>query len=183
MAKNNEKKEEVVPDVSQDVSQETPAVDNSEPTTMEVPVDKMQAIVDRLDSLEKSNAALREIASETRLKEAEESQGQDMRPRVHFKVLDGKVVVGWPETIGEEKKSEIIFNPSTNMPVGEILKSVYYFSDGSKTDLIDQIRFTRATDLAFARVVEDLGDFGLVEFEDKSISQEPLKIHKKYWNA
>lgn len=154
-----------------------------EPATMEVPVDKMQEVLDRVAELEKSNQALRETVSSTRLQEAEEKQGEDKRPRVHFKIMDGKVVIGWPETVGPEKKNELIFNPSTNSPVGEILKSVYYYADGTKSELIDQIRFVRAQDVAYARLVQDDGDYGVLEFEDKSLVSEPMRIHKRFWNA
>ena len=150
---------------------------------VEISVDKLQSVMDRMDALEKSNAALRETVSSTRLHEAEEKQGVDARPRVHFKKLRDKVVIGWPEKVGEEKKSEIIFNSSTNMPVGEVLKCVYYLHDGTKTPLIDQIEFTRSSDLEFARVLEDTAEDGLLEFENKAIADKPLRIPKKYWNA
>lgn len=160
------------------------------PATMEVPVDKIDEILKRVDSLEsankelaRSNEALRSVVSSTRLQEEEDKQGKDERPRVHFRLLDGKAVVGWPESIGPEKKNELIFNPSTNSPVGEILKSVYYFADGTKSELIDQIRFTRSTDVAYARVVEDDGDYGIMEFEDKGIFPEQVRVHKRFWNA
>lgn len=176
MEKNNttkpEKETVVTPEVSTPVS-----------PTVEISVDKMQAVLDRLDGLEKSNAALRETVSSTRLREAEEKQGTDMRPRVHFKKLQGKVVIGWPDKLGDEKKSEIIFNPTNNNPVGEVLKCVYYLHDGTKTALIDQIEFTKSNELEFARVIEDGTDDGLVEFENKAISATPLRISKKFWNA
>ena len=171
---------------TEEVVEETPQATPK----MEIPVDSLQTIMDKLENLEKANevkdaeiAALQSIASQTRLQEATEKQGVDSRPRVHFKVLDGKVVIGWPEKAGEEKKSEIIFNPTTNSPVGEILKSVYYFLDGTKSELIDQIKFTRSTDQVFARVIEQDGDYGLLEFEDKSLTKEPIRVHKKFWNA
>lgn len=160
-----------------------PPVEPTKPATVEIAVDKMQAVLDRVDALEKSNAALRETVSSTRLQEAEEKQGADMRPRVHFKKLHGKVVIGWPDGLGEEKKAEIIFNPATNMPIGEILKCVYYFHDNTKSELIDQIEFTRAGDLEFARVIQDGDEDALLEFENKAIFPEPVRIKKKYWNA
>lgn len=175
MAKNKEEIQEIV----------TPeeSFPQEQPTTMEVPVDKMQEVLDRVAELEKSNQALRETVSSTRLQEAEEKQDKDRRPRVHFKIMDGKVVIGWPESVGPEKRNELIFNPNTNSPMGEILKSVYYYADGTKSELIDQIRFIRATDVAYARVVKDDGDYGVIEFEDKSLVPESIRIHKRYWNA
>lgn len=186
MPKNNEEekvKTPMVPTNEDPKELETKEPETKESATMEVPVDKMEAIMERLDSLEKSNATLRELASSTRLQEVEEKQGEDKRPRVSFKLMDGKVVIGWPETVGDEKKNELIFNPATNTPMGESVKSVYYFHDGTKSDLIDQMKFTRITDIAFARVIKDDGDYGVVEFENKSISSEPIRIHKKFWNA
>lgn len=158
-----------------------------EPTkepTMEVPVGTMAEVIESIEELKQSNAALRETVSKTRLEEAEAKQDSDQRPRVHFKIMDDQPIIGWPETIGEEKKSEIVINATNNQPVGEILKSVYYYLNGEKSALIDQVRFTRVTDMAYARVVEDLGDFGLLEFEDpKFATKEPVKIHKRFWNA
>lgn len=176
MEKNNTIKPEKEAEVTSPV--EVP----KEPT-VEISVDKMQAVLDRLDGLEKSNAALRETVSSTRLHEAEEKQGADMRPRVHFKKLYDKVVIGWPDVLGEEKKAEIIFNPTNNNPVGEVLKCVYYLHDGTKTPLIDQIEFTKANDLEYARVLEDTAEDGLLEFENKAVSTTPLRIPKKFWNA
>lgn len=157
---------------------------------MEVPVEKMEAILGRLEALEaaskekdKEIAALSQSVSKTKLDEAKANLDLDKRKRVHFKKLDGKVVIGWPESLGPEKKSEIIFNPNTNSPVGEILKSVYYFVDGTKSELIDQIKFFRSTEAEFARVVEDQGDYGVLEFENKDVLATPIKVHKKYWNA
>lgn len=161
----------------------TPEVPTPVSPTVEISVDKMQAVLDRVDALEKSNAALRETVSSTRLHEAEEKQGLDARPRVHFKKLRDKVVIGWPEKVGEEKKSEILFNPATNMPIGEVLKCVYYLHDGTKTDLLDQIEFTRSNEFEYARVLEDSAEDGLLEFENKAISATPLRISKKFWNA
>jgi len=179
MATNKTQEEkEIVKDV---VVEDTPV--ETTPAEVTVSVDQMQSVLDRMDELEKSNKALREIASSTRLQEAEDGQTVDKRPRIHFKLMDGKPIIGWPEKAGEEKKSEIIFNPNTNSPMGEILKSVYYFVDGTKTDLIDQLKFTRLTDITYARVVEDLGDSGLVEFEDPSILPNRIEINKKFWNA
>lgn len=161
------------------------------PTTMEVPVDKMQALfksmedlTKRLDDKDREIAALNESVSAQRLSEARAKGDLDKRPRYHFKKLHGKVVIGWPETIGEDKINQWVFSPSNpTAPIGEILKCRYYLLDGTKTELIDQIELSRSTEQVFARAVEDLGNEVVVEFEDKSISSEPLKVHKKFLNA
>lgn len=158
--------------------------------TVEIPVDKLQSVMDRLDSIEADNKskdaqieALNQTVSATRLAEAKANLDVDKRPRVHFKKIDGKTVIGWPSGPSDKIKNEIVFNPNTNMPMGEILKSVYYFADGTESELIDQIRLTRSTDRAYARVTQDEGDFVTVEFEDKSVLETPIKIHKVFLNA
>lgn len=154
----------------------------SEPI-VEVKASQLESILDQLKTLKESNDALEKTVSKTRLDEAKAESGFDKRSRVHFKVMEGKVIIGWPSGVGPDKKNEIIFNPATNMPIGEIVKSVYYFADDTKTELIDQIRFVRLTELAFARVVSEDEEYGLLDFEDKALVPEPIKIHKRFWNA
>lgn len=159
--------------------------------TIQVPVSKLQAMFDKLEGLEgrldakdKEIAVLNETVSKQRLDETKARLDMDKRKRVHFKKLNGKVVIGWPETVGEDKKNEWIFSPSNpTSPVGEILKCRYYLLDGTKSDMVDQIQLSRSTEQVFARVLEDLGDYAVVQFEDESVSKEPLKIHKKFLNA
>lgn len=184
MAKNNIEEPKVDNPVenSGDVV-ETPQVPVDKPETVEVPVSQLQTILDKMEKQGAEIEALKSIQSPTRMQEAEDKQTRDERPRVHFKLLEGKPVIGWPESIGPEKKNEVIFNPNTNSPMGEILKCVYYFADGTKTELIDQIRFTRATNVAYARVLQDDGDYGLLEFEDKSVYPDTIRVHKRFWNA
>lgn len=163
----------------------------SVPPVMEVPVDKMQSMLDRMDSMEKrltakdsEIAALNQTVSQTRLQEAKANIDVDKRKRVHFKKVRGKVVIGWPESVGEDKKNELIYSPlNPSSPIGELLKCRYYFIDGTKSDLIDQVELTRSSEEVFARIVEDKGNFVVVEFEDKSVKSEPMEIHKKYVNA
>lgn len=171
------KEEPVVP--------QTPPAAAEQPKVMEVPIEKMQGILDRLDKLETEKksqaeeiAVLNQTVSKTRLDEAKANLDVDKRPRVHFKVIDGKVVIGW-----KTDKNEIIFNPSSNLPVGEVLKSTFYFADGTDSGSIDQIKLTRSTEQVHARVIEDLGDTAMLEFEDKSILDKPIQIHKRFWNA
>jgi len=161
------------------------------PPKMEVPVDKMQTILEKVESLEKrlsdkdsEIAALNQTVSQTRLQEARANIDVDKRPRVHFKKVRGKVVIGWPESVGEDKKNELIFSPSNpSSPVGEALKCRFYYLDGTKSEMLDQVELTRANEQVFARVIQDNGNSALLEFEDKSVASEPIEIHKKYWNA
>lgn len=161
------------------------------PPVMEVPVDKMQSMLDRLDSMEtrltakdSEIAALNQTVSQTRLQEAKANLDVDKRSRVHFKKVRGKVVVGWPESVGEDKKNELIYSPNNpSSPIGELLKCRYYYIDGTKSELIDQVELTRSSEQVFARIVEDKGNFVLVEFEDKSVLSTPIEVHKKYLNA
>jgi len=157
---------------------------------IEVPVDKLQGMMDRMDSFEvqlkakdAEIEALNQTVSSTRLAEAKANMDVDKRGRVHFKKIDGKAVIGWPSAPSDKIRNEIVFNPATNMPMGEILKSVYYFADGTESDMIDQIRMTRSTDRAHARILQDEGDYVVVEFEDKAILDKPLRVHKSFLNA
>jgi DNA-directed RNA polymerase len=184
MEKNNIEEpvvDESVENSSNGVGESNNSVGN--PETVEVPVSQLQTILNQMEKQSAEIEALKSIQSQTRLQEAEEKLNRDNRPRVHFKLLDGKPVVGWPDSVGPEKKNEIIFNPNSNTPMGEVLKCVYYFADGTKTELIDQIRFIRATEVAYARVLQDEGDYGLLEFEDKSIYPGTIRVHKRFWNA
>ena len=161
------------------------------PPVMEVPVDKMQSMLDRMDAMDKrltekdsEIAALNATVYQTRLQEAKANIDVDKRPRVHFKKVRGKVVIGWPETVGEDKKNELIYSPNNpSSPIGELLKCRYYYIDGTKSDLIDQVELTRSSEEVFARIVENKGNFVVVEFEDKSVLSTPIEVHKKYLNA
>lgn len=157
---------------------------------IEVPVDKLQGIMDRMDGfdaqLKAKDAeieALNQTVSSTRLAEAKANMDVDKRGRVHFKKIDGKTVIGWPSAPSEKIKNEIVFNPATNLPMGEILKSVYYFADGTESEMVDQIKLTRSTDRAHARILQDEGDYVVVEFEDKAVLDKPLRVHKSFLNA
>lgn len=156
-----------------------------EPEMVTVPASQLKTVLDKVEALEKSSqedrktiSALEQTVSKTKLDEAKASADQDKRARVHFKLIDGKPVVGWKSV-----KNEVIFNPTTNMPMGEKLTAIFYFPDGTDSGEIDQIKLTRATGQAYARVVEDAGDEGLLEFEDKSLFDKALRIHKRFWNA
>lgn len=155
-----------------------------EPVMMEVSVAKMQDMLIQMDNMKVDIAALNATVSDVKLKEAKAVLEVDKRPRVHFKKVKGKVVIGWPETVGEDKKNELIYSATNpGSPVGEILKCRYYYIDGTKSDMLDQIELTRSTDQVFARVIQDLGNSAIMEFEDKSVAVAPIEIHKKFWNA
>lgn len=163
---------------------------DQEVKTMEVPVDKLQAVMDKMEgfetALKEKDAqieALNQTVSATRLAEAKANLDVDKRPRVHFKKIDGKTVVGWAEGPGPDVKNEVIFNPATNMPVGEVLKSTFYFADGTDSGLIDQIKLTRSTEQSYARIVKDDGEYVVVEFEDQEVATEPMRIKKVFLNA
>jgi len=159
------------------------------PETMTLPVKTIEAMLARLESIEKAREEdqkkikiLESVASETRLKEARVNLDEDKRQRVHFKKIDNKVVIGWPEGVGEDKVNEIVFN-NEGRPVGELLKCRFSFLDGTKSELIDQYNLTRSNDYAYARVLDDKGNFVILEFEDKSISDKTIEVHKKFLNA
>lgn len=169
-----------------------------EPTVepkMEIEVGVLQGILDgqkamksTIEELQKNNAALEKVVSQTRLQEAKANQDQDNRARVHFKKLSNYgVVVGWPDSKNPEQKDDIvntlIINPQTNVAMGEMLKFSYYLVDGSKTPKVDYSEFIRCNELVFARVVEDHGESALMEFEDKSVASKPIEIKKVFWNA
>lgn len=150
---------------------------------VEVPVDKLQSIMDKMDEQAKQIEALNQTVSSTRLAEAKANMDVDKRGRVHFKKIDGKTVIGWPAAPSDKIKNEIVFNPATNLPMGEILKSVYYFADGTESEMIDQIKLTRSTERSHARILQDEGDYVVVEFEDKAVLDKPLRVHKSFLNA
>lgn len=180
---------ENIEEVKQPDSQEQEPQKAEKPKTMTLPVKTIEAMLARLESIEKAREEdqkkikiLESVASETRLKEARVNLDEDKRQRVHFKKIDNKVVIGWPEGVGEDKVNEIVFN-NEGRPVGELLKCRFSFLDGTKSELIDQYNLTRSNDYVFARILEDKGNYVTLEFEDKSISDKVIEVHKKFLNA
>lgn len=120
------------------------------PENVSVPKDLLDRLIDRLDNQEKDIKILRQAASQGKLSEAEAQNRPDELPKAYLKVLMGKVVVGW-----RTFKAELFTHPTNpSVPVGEVLKSVYIFLDGTESDPIDQVVFTRTDDKVFVRLLD-----------------------------
>lgn len=112
---------------------------------------------------------LRESVNQGRLSEAENKANPKELKRVFLKVWGRdqgqrvRVINGWKS--GPQNK--IIRNPQTNMPVGEVLQSNYFFLGGGETGLIEQVEFTRTEESIPARVVKDISPTEwIIKFED-----------------
>lgn len=160
-----------------------PEVSAPEDKTVEVKESQLAAVLEMVEKQSKEIETLKSTVSSVRYKEAEERLGKDNRSRVHFKVLRGNVVVGWPDKGSPDKRNELLVNPTNNLPVGEILKSKYYFVDGTESDMIDQVEFVRSSDLEYARITQDHGETVEVEFENKGIVPNTITVNKKFLNA
>lgn len=131
-------------------SPELPVSVQVAPESVSVPKDLLDRLIDRLDNQEKDIKILRQAASQGKLSEAEAQNRPDELPKAYLKVLMGKVVVGW-----RTFKAELYNHPTNpSVPIGEVLKSVYIFLDGTESDPIDQVVFTRTDDKVFVRLLD-----------------------------
>lgn len=120
-----------------------------------VPVDsdKLDAVLDRIKKQDEEISVLREAVSRSKLMEVEDKRKQRPNPRVFLKVMENKdgkkePVIGWKSS----PENRILYNHE-NKPVGEVLRATYYFNDGTDTGEIDQLAFTRTTEVAYGDVV------------------------------
>lgn len=119
---------------------------------VQVKAGSLTRILERLDTQDKEIGILRQSVNQGKLSEAENAQKPKELPKVYLKVFQNKIVVGW-----KTEKAETFSHPSNpSVPVGEVLKSRYYFIDGSDSGIIDQVDFTRTEDHVDARVLEGL---------------------------
>jgi hypothetical protein len=144
--------------------------------TVEVSKDKLDAILKRQDEQDKEIEILREAASRGRLEEADNKRKEKELPKVHLKVYNEKVVVGW-----KSSAAKIIFSQGTNQPIGEVLQAVYKFIDDTETEPIDQKLVNDSNERVFARIVEDRGIKAVIKFEDPALPQE-YEIDKSFLN-
>jgi len=90
------------------------------------------------------------------------------------------LIVGWKSS----PENKIVYNQSTGMPVGEILKARYYLHDGGDTGWIDQVQVTRINDLAFFNILsrDKDGYLTLRAVDLDKWGEEELKIHESFVN-
>jgi hypothetical protein len=167
------------------VSQET------KPETVEVSKEKLDAVLDRIDKLEKDNEILRDSVSRGRLEEAEDKRKEKEQPRAYLKVFMGKVVIGW-----KSSPQKIVYNPTTGLPVGEVLQATYKFIDGTDSGLADQVDFTRTEErehvrIMSSRIIQEYSEVQrkmidvilyTVKFENPTLPQEPFEIKEYFLN-
>lgn len=159
-----------------------PAAKPSEDVVL-VKTAELEAITQRLNDLEA-------IQSQTRLDEQRENSKKTGYQTAFLKVFQGKIVVKW-----KSEAQKIITNPTTNVPVGEVLQSRYYFIDGTDSGIVDQVLFTRAEDRVAVSIIEDRANTVKVKFDhlvtvDKDLERsfklphdlEPYEISKDYIN-
>jgi hypothetical protein len=144
------------------------------PETVEVSKDKLDSVLERMDKLEEDNKAkdkeieiLRDSVSRGRLEEAEDKRKEKEQPRAYLKVFMGKVVIGW-----KSLPQKIVYNPTTGLPVGEVLQATYKFIDGTDSGLVDQVDFTRTEEREHVRILEKVdNEVVRIQFENPSLPQ------------
>lgn len=180
------KREEIIDNELGEVS--SSILPPSEPMQAEPPVTRMESlapvpevatpgptlaeVLARLDSVERKNKMLEEIAGKSQVADWIDSNKNFSQKLVHFKVIKGKMVIGWKPTKNEVKK--------VNGTWVEDMKTELHFVDGSKEE-VDQVEFTRATNKVVCKLIginHQSGD-ATVELPDGS----PLKISSSFLNA
>jgi hypothetical protein len=175
---------------------ETPVVESTE-KEVSIPTSVLDRLMTQIDSQAKDISLLRQAVNQNKLLDAENAAKPADLPKAYLKVFLGKIVVGW-----KMAKTEMLYHPTNpNMPVGEILKSVYYFIDGTESEPVDQVAFTRCDDKVIVRIVDGPSAVKNSEVGEVSISFESLvttdedlkrdfvlpsgtyKIHKNFLNA
>ena len=137
-------------------------------STVTVKKDELSAILERLKILEQT-------ASQNDLEEARSKNRPAELPSAYLKVFMDKIVIGW-----KSERPEMVYNPmNPNSIVGEILKSKYFFFDGSDSGTKDQVLFTRAEDRVMVRILSDDGLKVKIRFEKLITSNEDLKVSFK----
>lgn len=160
------------------------------PSTMEIPVDKMQAIMDRLELLEEADAAksteievLREAAQRGRLEEAEGKRKPKGPPKATLMVHNGKVVVGFHMSKPGTPGHQYVFHPQNLIvPAGEDLKIKLDYLDGSESATVPYVEFIRTKERAQVSKVGENGVNWLVKFEDSTIYDQQLEIDPQFLN-
>jgi len=121
------------------------------PAKIEVDAGLLQKILDNQEALQKDNALLRQSVSQNKLIEAENKAKPKQMPQAFLKVFMGKAVIGW-----KSERAEYVYSPGfSSAPVGEILKSRYYFADGTDSGVVDQVLFTREDARLWGSIIED----------------------------
>lgn len=167
-----------------------------EPEEVSVPVSTLDRLMAQIDSQAKDISLLRQAVNQNKLLDVENASKPAELPKAYLKVFMGKVVVGW-----KMAKTEMLYHPTNpNMPVGEILKSIYYFIDGTESEPVDQVAFTRCDDKVIVRIEDgvraikdpDVGKVSIT-FESLVTTDDDLKnsfilpsgryeIHKNFLN-
>ena len=105
-------------------------------------------LVDTVATLKAENEALKELAGKNALASLAESKKDYTKKTAHFKIMNGKVIIGW------EKLDDSQFVVNLKDTHKENLFMNVEYLDGSK-GRIEYIRFIRCNDLVFA----DLTDY------------------------
>ena len=142
-----------------------------------------------LDEILKRVSTLEQATSSSALEEVRNRNKGLKNPTAFLKVLTGKVVIGW-----KSEPAVLAYNPmNPNSVIGEVLKSKYYFLDGSDSGIIDQVLFTRTEDKVIVEILSDNGTHVKVRFIELVTSdidlfgkfqlpKEILEIRKDYLN-
>jgi len=154
--------------------------EETKPEMVEVSKDKLDAILQKQAEQDKEIEILRDSVSRGRLEQAEDKRKDKELPRAYLKVFMGKVVIGW-----KSAAQKIVHNPTTGLPVGEVLQATYQFIDGTDSGVVDQVEFTRTEEREFVRIVDNYdgkGEVCKVQFENTAIKSKPFDINRVFLN-
>lgn len=160
------------------------APEDIKPATMEVPVERMEAIMSRLEAAEQRDLErdeemrlLREQVNRGTPDDAEEKEKKGP-PRAQVMIHNGKVVTSW-----KMEKNELVYNPINMIaPVSEDLQISVTYADGDKSGPMKYVDFVRNKERAFVTKLGQDGIMWIVQFEDPSISMDKLTIDPQFLN-
>lgn len=180
--KEDELKEEEVPletEAQVDAPTETPIeetpteapatekVEASQPVSTEAPPAWAQKLMTSVDELQKENKMLKEIAGKGAVKSWENAQRDFTNKFAHFKVYNGKIVIGWSDLDYGK------FNPHAKDALSENVFVTLNYLDGEK-ETINYVNFSRCKELMKVKILENKGTLTSIEFPPDIITKYEL---------
>lgn len=154
------------------------------PKQILVDSEKLDNVLDRLEKQDKELEILRKSVNQNTYNMAKEAQSGKKNLRCYLKVYtdaehNKHLIIGWKAS----PDNRIVYSPSDGRPVGEVLKAVFFFKDGGDSGEIDQVAFTRITDVAWFEIMEDKGkNFSLRAEDSATWGLEAFDLDKAFVN-
>lgn len=147
--------------------------ETKKPQTEQIP-EWASGLMEQVAKLTEENSMLKEMAGKNAIASFIEGKKDNTKRRVHFKVFNGKTVIGW----GKLDDSQFVFDAKN--PLREGLKMTLNFKDSEVTEVIDYPRFTKCSEYVYAELLT-FDPFGTsnVKFADGT----ELKVKSNFLNA